>query len=535
MPIEVRLPELAESMSSATLTAWLKEVGDQVAEGEPIAEVETDKTTVELEAPASGVIEAIQVSAGTADVAVGEVLAVLRERSPADASSVADRPTPRPTPGDRSTTASASAAPPEPAPDSESPSPDAPSPDAPSPGALTPALPVGPMAVAAPAAADAAAPRAGAPPASQPSAAGPSAAGPSAAGPSAAGPSAAGPSAAGPAAAEVAATPLARRMAALAGLDLAAVAGIAAGGRVGKADVERALGGKAPAATAAGVAAGALRAEAPGPAPLPVGPPPTLPVLPHRDEPLTAARRVTAARMTQAKQTAPHFYLEVDCSVDRLVERLRSARAASGATGEADATPTTPSAGAAPTTPSAAGAGGAAAAGVTLTDLVVRAAALALEKVPLANSAWTGDAVRVFETADIAVAVATPAGLVTPVVRDAGGKRLATLAAELRDLTVRARDGRLQPSEYAGGTFTISNLGMYGVSRLYAILNPPQSCILGVGAIESRPIVRDGEVVAGRTMAVTLSADHRALDGATGAAFLRELRELIEHPDAIFD
>lgn len=517
MPIEVRLPELAESMSSATLTAWLKEVGDQVAEGEPIAEVETDKTTVELEAPASGVIEAIQVSAGTADVAVGEVLAVLRERSPADASSVADRPTPRPTPGDRSTTASASAAPPEPAPDSESPSPDAPSPDVPSPGALTPALPVGPMAVAAPAAADAAAPRAGAPPASQPSAA--------------------GPSAAGPAAAEVAATPLARRMAALAGLDLAAVAGIAAGGRVGKADVERALGGKAPAATAAGVATGALRAEAPGPAPLPVGPPPTLPVLPHRDEPLTAARRVTAARMTQAKQTAPHFYLEVDCSVDRLVERLRSARAASGATGEADATPTTPSAGAAPTTPSAAaaGAGGAAPAGVTLTDLVVRAAALALEKVPLANSAWTGDAVRVFETADIAVAVATPAGLVTPVVRDAGGKQLATLAAELRDLTVRARDGRLQPSEYAGGTFTISNLGMYGVSRLYAILNPPQSCILGVGAIESRPIVRDGEVVAGRTMAVTLSADHRALDGATGAAFLRELRELIEHPDAIFD
>ena len=517
MPIEVRLPELAESMSSATLTAWLKEVGDQVAEGEPIAEVETDKTTVELEAPASGVIEAIQVSAGTADVAVGEVLAVLRERSPADASSLADRPTPRPTPGDRSTTASAPAAAPEPAPDSESPSPDAPSPDA-----LTPAFPVGPVAGAAPAAADAAAPRAGAPPASQPSAAGPSAA---------------GPSAAGPAAAEVAATPLARRMAALAGLDLAAVAGIAAGGRVGKADVERALGGKAPAATAAGVATGALRAEAPGPAPLPVGPPPTLPVLPHRDEPLTAARRVTAARMTQAKQTAPHFYLEVDCSVDRLVERLRSARAASGATGEADATPTTPSAGAAPTTPSAAaaGAGGAAPAGVTLTDLVVRAAALALEKVPLANSAWTGDAVRVFETADIAVAVATPAGLVTPVVRDAGGKRLATLAAELRDLTVRARDGRLQPSEYAGGTFTISNLGMYGVSRLYAILNPPQSCILGVGAIESRPIVRDGEVVAGRTMAVTLSADHRTLDGATGAAFLRELRELIEHPDAIFD
>ena len=518
MPIEVRLPELAESMSSATLTAWLKEVGDQVAEGEPIAEVETDKTTVELEAPASGVIEAIQVSAGTADVAVGEVLAVLRERLPADASSPADRPASgdRSTPGDGATTVSAPAAAPEPASDSESPSPDTRSPDA-----LAPAFPVGPVAGAAPAAAGAGGPRSGAPPANRPAAA-------------------------GPAAAEIAATPLARRMAALAGLDLAAVAGIAAGGRVGKADVVRALGGEAPAAAAAGADTGPRRAEAPGSAPLPVGPQPALPVLPHHDEPLTAARRVTAMRMTQAKQSAPHFYLEVDCSVDRLVERLRSARAASGATGEADATPTTPSAGAVPTTPSAgavpttpsaaaAGAGGASPAGVTLTDLVVRAAALALAKVPLANSAWTGDAVRVFETADIAVAVATPAGLVTPVVRDTGGKRLATLAAELRDLTARARDGRLQPSEYAGGTFTISNLGMYGVSRLYAILNPPQSCILGVGAIESRPIVRDGEVAPGRTMAVTLSADHRAIDGATGAAFLRELRALIEHPDAIFD
>ena len=289
--------------------------------------------------------------------------------------------------------------------------------------------------------------------------------------------------------------------------------------------MERALGGKAPAATEAGVATGPLP-EAPGPVPLPVGPPPALPVLPHRDEPLTAARRVTAARMTRAKQSAPHFYLEVDCRVDSLLERLRAARAATDGTVGADG-PTNPSA-------AAAGAGGAAPAGLTLTDLAVRAVALALERVPLANSAWTGDAVRVFETLDIAVAVATPAGLVTPVVRDAGAKGLVTLSAELRDLTVRAREGRLQPPEYAGGTFTISNLGMYGVSRLYAILNSPQSCILGVGAIESRPIVRGGEVTAGRTMAVTLSADHRAIDGAAGAAFLRELRAIIEHPDAIF-
>ena len=165
----------------------------------------------------------------------------------------------------------------------------------------------------------------------------------------------------------------------------------------------------------------------------------------------------------------------------------------------------------------------------------MRAAALALKKVPLANSAWTGEAVRVYDRADIAVAVATPAGLVTPVVRDAGAKGVPVLAAELRDLAARARAGRLQPSEYAGGTFTISNLGMYGVSRLYPILNPPQSCILGIGAVELRPVVRDGEVLAGRMMAVTLSADHRAIDGATGAAYLRELRAIIEHPDPIFE
>ena len=218
--------------------------------------------------------------------------------------------------------------------------------------------------------------------------------------------------------------------------------------------------------------------------------------------------------MTQAKQVAPHFYLEVDCGVDRILDRLQQVRAASHQGTEADSP---------------------AAAELTLTVLAVRAAALSLRKVPLANSAWTGDAVRVFHTADVAVAVATPAGLVTPVVRDAGAKGLAALAAELGDLTARARAGRLQPSEYAGGTFTISNLGMYGVSRLYAILNPPQSCILGIGAVESRAVVRDGEVAAGRTMAVTLSADHRAIDGATGATFLRELRAIIEHPDPIFD
>ena len=170
----------------------------------------------------------------------------------------------------------------------------------------------------------------------------------------------------------------------------------------------------------------------------------------------------------------------------------------------------------------------------TVNDVVVRAAALALREVPLANSAWTGDAVRVFDRIDLAVAVTTPAGLVTPVVREADTKPLAEIAVELRRLAADARDGRLQPADYQGATCTISNLGMYGVSSLYAILNPPQSCILGVGAVTERPVVRDGSVTVGSTMAVTLSADHRAIDGATGAELLRALKALLEDPQRVY-
>ena len=162
--------------------------------------------------------------------------------------------------------------------------------------------------------------------------------------------------------------------------------------------------------------------------------------------------------------------------------------------------------------------------------MVVRAAALALRQVPLANSAWTGDAVRVYGRVDLAVAVATPAGLVTPVIRGADARTLAEISAELRRLAAAARAGRLRPADYQGGTCTISNLGMYGVSSLYAILNPPQSCILGVGAVRERPVVRGGAVTVGSTMTVTLSADHRAIDGATGAELLRAFKTLIEDP-----
>ena len=289
-------------------------------------------------------------------------------------------------------------------------------------------------------------------------------------------------------------------MAELAGLDLSGVAGSGAGGRVMKVDVERLL--RPSAEGDAGPAQASARASEP--------PAPALPTvapvsdLPHSDRPLTAMRRVTAQRMAEAKRSAPHFYLEAECAVDALLALRETTSPADGA--------------GAP----------------TLNDVVVRAAALALREVPLANSAWTGDALRVYDRVDLAVAVTTPGGLVTPVIRAADTKPLAAIAADLRRLAADARAGRLQPADYQGGTCTISNLGMYGVSSLYAILNPPQSCILGVGAVTERPVIRDGAVAVGSTMTVTLSADHRAIDGATGAELLRALKALLEDPQQVY-
>ena len=172
---------------------------------------------------------------------------------------------------------------------------------------------------------------------------------------------------------------------------------------------------------------------------------------------------------------------------------------------------------------------------LTVNDFVVRATALALTKVPQANSAWTGNAVRVFDTVNISVAVTTESGLVTPVIRSADTKDIRMIAKELRDLTAKARDGNLQLADYSGGTCTISNLGMYGISSLYAILNPPQSCILGIGAIEPKALVSDGVVNVGSIMTITLSADHRAIDGVTGAELLKALKNYIENPHQLFE
>ena len=419
MATELRLPPLADTVTSVKLSAWLKTEGQAVAAGEPIAEVETDKTNVEIEAPAAGVVSKIHVPAGAEGLESGALLAVI---DPDAAVTAAPEPASEPpAPASTEPTAPASATAPEPVP-----------------GGAAPAVATEAVAGRAPAA-----------------------------------------------------SPLARRMAAAAGLDLAAIQGTGRNGRIGKADVERALAAQA--------------APIPAPPPAPVAAPaqespPDAPAAGFREEPLSAMRRVTAERLQAAKQTIPHFYLNADCAMDAAL-RLRARL------NERDPD-----------------------LGLTLTDIIVRAAALALREVPAANSSWGDGAVRLFDTADIAVAVDTPGGLITPIIRQADAKSLRAISQELKSLSTRARDGGLTPEEYTGGTFTISNLGMYGVDSIYAIVNPPQSCILGVGAARPRPVATNGGVEVATIAACTLSADHRAIDGATGARLLAALRTFIEEP-----
>ena len=431
---EIRLPRLADSVTTVKFGAWLKQDGERVEAGEPVAEVETDKTTVELQAPAAGVLCDLRVAPGADGLEVGAVLGVI---APATAEPERAAPVPPPAAGTVE-----------------------PGDEAPGPPEEAPAAPTD-----APGVRDEL-PAAGEPPA---------------------------------------ATPLALRMAAAAGLDLSAARATDADGRIRKADVDRLLAERRDAAGVGSTLSGDAE-ESCAPAPIAAVAPPDSPAevrvaeVPHREQPLSAMRRVTATRMQQAKRTVPHFYLRTECRVDAALRFLAAAKRLFP-----DAPP-------------------------TLTDLVVRAAASALRAVPEANSAWVDGAVHVYERVDVAVAVATPQGLVAPVVRGADGKDLGAIARETRALAARAREGSLAPAEYAGGTFTVSNLGMYGVESLYAIVNPPQSCILGVGAATRRPVAEGDRVGVGTVMACTLSADHRVIDGAAGAELLRAIESRLEQP-----
>jgi len=406
MSVEVRLPELGESITAAKLTTWLKREGETVKAGEALVEFETDKTTIEVEAPVAGVITQIHVKAGADAVPVGTLLALIEAREVADESR-----------GHRASLEPVSSR-----------------------------VPV----IAEPVKAVAGAESIPVEPYAQ---------------------------------IERSATPLAARMASLAGVDLARV-GHGAGTKVSKVDVERFLG------------RGPVRPER---ATLP--PPPSALAVNScagQVRSLSALRRVTATRMAQAKQTIPHFYLQSDCRADALVQL----RARLNALGHS----------------------------ITVTDLLVFIVARAVQRVPDVNATWFDGGVRVFEDVDIGVAVNTPNGLIAPIVRGCQAKRLVAISRELKDRAERARSGTLKPDEYTGGTFTLSNLGMFGVTSITPIINPPHACILGVGAIEERPVVVGRDVAIGRIMSCTLAADHRVIDGATGATFLGELRRLIEDP-----
>jgi pyruvate dehydrogenase E2 component (dihydrolipoamide acetyltransferase) len=223
----------------------------------------------------------------------------------------------------------------------------------------------------------------------------------------------------------------------------------------------------------------------------------------YRQEPLSSMRKVIARRLSEAKQTVPHFYLTVDCQVDELLKVRKELN------GKSDDYK------------------------VSVNDFVIRASALALKKVPAANASWDEGGMLFYDHADVSVAVATPSGLITPIIKAAENKGLAQISNEMKDLAGRAREGKLAPEEYQGGTFSVSNLGMFGIKDFAAIINPPQGCILAVGAGEQRPVVKDGALAIGTVMSCTLSVDHRVVDGAVGAQFLAAFKKLIEYPPAM--
>ena len=427
MTINILMPALSPTMTEGTLAKWHVKEGDEIGSGDVIAEIETDKATMEVEAVDEGRVGRILVPEGAEGVQVNAVIAVLLEE------------------GEDAAAADGAA--------SASPVPAAPPPAAepePSPGPVLA-------------------------PAAVPSA----------------------PQANGE---RIFASPLARRMAAQAGIELAGLKGSGPHGRIVKTDIEAAIAGGVPAAQPAAEAAPAAptrAAPSAGPSAKQLA---DLLGIDYEVEPLTSMRKTIASRLSESKQSVPHFYLTLDCELDALLKVRQELNSRSDAYK------------------------------ISVNDFVIRAAALTLKKVPAANASWSDEGILPYRHADISVAVATPDGLITPIVKAAEGKGLAVIANEMKDLAGRAREGKLKPEEYQGGTFSISNLGMFGVKDFGAIINPPQGCILAVGAGEQRPVVKDGALAVATVMSCTLSVDHRVVDGAVGAEFLAAFKKLIEDP-----
>ena len=395
MAIALTMPALSPTMETGTLAKWLVKEGDEVESGTILAEIETDKATMEFESIDDGIVGKIVIAEGAENVAVGELIAVLLEDGE-DASAMdsvaAAAPTPAPAP------------------------------------AAAPAAPV----------------------------------------------------ASGE---RVFASPLARRIAEQSGYDISQIPGTGPRGRVIKRDVESYT---PAAATSAAMGAVSMDGDTP-----------------FEEIKLSNMRKTIAKRLTESKQTVPHFYVTVDIELDNLMTARKQLNAMSDEYK------------------------------ISVNDFIIKACAAALMKVPAANVQYMGDIMRQFKRADISVAVAIEGGLITPVVRGADMKGLRQISDETKDLARRAQEGKLAPEEYAGGTFSISNMGMMGVKNFDAVINPPQAAILAVGAGEQRPVVKNGELTVATVMTVTLSCDHRAIDGAVGAEYIAAVKMFLEQPSAM--
>jgi pyruvate dehydrogenase E2 component (dihydrolipoamide acetyltransferase) len=521
------MPSLSPTMKEGKIVKWLKKVGDKVSSGEAVAEVETDKSNLEIEAYDDGVLLQISVpEGGTAQV--GAPIAFIGAKGEKV---------------DAGTSAAPASAPPKPSAPAPAPAPAAPAPAAPAAAAgggegipipmpsLSPTMTEGKIvkwmkkvgdkvssgeaiaevetdksnleieayddgtlakivvgenqtakvgspiayitgkggkaAAAAPTVAPPAPPREEKPKAAAPA------------------PSAAKPAPAAPAGGRIRASPLAKKMARERGLDLASLQGSGPLGRIVKKDIEEVL-AKGPPAPKKPAQAAPTRASAPGVRPEP------------QVVPISSMRRVIAQRMTEVKPGVPHFYLTVDVEMDAAMKIREEAKALESK--------------------------------VSVNDIIVKAAAIALKRYPKINVSLQGDHILQYATADVGIAVALEEGLITPIIRDADLKGLSAISAESRELAERARKRALKPDEYSGGSLTVSNLGMYGIDQFVAVINPPQAAILAVGSVADKPVVRDGQVLVRKIMTMTLSCDHRVIDGAIGAEYLRELKALLEHP-----
>ena len=433
MPIELKMPALSPTMEEGTLAKWLVKEGDDVKSGDILAEIETDKATMEFEAVDEGKIARILVPEGTDGVKVGAPIAIMAgEGESVDVAPKAD-----------------TAAPPSPKPAAE-PKADATPKAAPPQAAVeTPAAPAQP--------------------------------------------------AAAPQRAEgerIKASPLAKRLAQAQNIDLSSVKGSGPGGRIVRADVDAAI-GKAPAAPPPSAAA---------PAPATIGhavlPGPIEQAIPHEAIKLSNVRKTIARRLTESKQQIPHIYLTVDIQLDALLKLRTELNAGLESRGVK----------------------------LSVNDLMIKALAQALIEVPECNVAFAGDQMLKYSRADISVAVSVPAGLITPIIVHANAKSVSAISTEMKDLAARAKDGKLQPQEYQGGTASLSNMGMFGIKNFEAVINPPQGMIMAIGAGEKRPYVINDSLQIATVMSATGSFDHRAIDGADGAKLMQAFKRLVENP-----